>query len=304
MLSEIRKYRVLIVDDVEENIKILRLDIEAAGYEVVGSENGKAALNLLIRDNDFDVILLDRMMPEMDGMEFLARIKDHEELISIPIIMQTAADSHEQIREGIDAGVFYYLTKPFTPELMLALLKSAIDYKHEKESLNKEMSEIYQAFSMLEYGQFTFKTLEEARTIAILLSNCHPDPQKIVVGLSEIMVNAIEHGNLEIGYETKKSLMLNFGWKKEIDKRLQDEKYKDRHATISYKKVRGKIVFRVADQGKGFESEHYIEFSPSRAMDPNGRGIATAATKTFDELNYRESGNVVDCVCYIDEESK
>lgn len=303
MLSDTKKHRVLIVDDIEENIKILRLDVESMGYEVVSCENGKVALNLLLQDNRFDVILLDRMMPEMDGIEFLNRIKDYEELASIPIIMQTAADSHEQIKEGIDAGVFYYLTKPFSSDLMLALLKSAIDQKAEKISLNNEVSEIYSTVALLDYCQFRFQTLEEARTIAILLSNSHPNPQKIVVGLSEIMVNAVEHGNLDLGYETKKTLMLNYGWKKEIDSRLQEDEYKDRYATVSFKREDNKIIFRIQDEGEGFENEDFMEFSPSRAMDPNGRGIATAVSKIFDELHYQEGGNIVECISYINNQS-
>jgi len=100
-------YKVLIVDDHEDNIELLRARLEARGYEVQGANDGQAALDLVDRWCP-DLILLDVMMPKMDGMEVVRRLKaktDKKELPFIPVIMQTALDSTENKVEGLDAGV-------------------------------------------------------------------------------------------------------------------------------------------------------------------------------------------------------
>ena len=97
-----------------------------AGYEVVLAEDGLAALERLEENPDTAAIVLDRMMPEMDGMEFLSRIKANPKFQDIPVIMQTAAAGSEQVLQGIQAGVYYYLTKPYDDVLLLAILEAAL----------------------------------------------------------------------------------------------------------------------------------------------------------------------------------
>src|SRR5213592_4647067 len=91
------KYRILVVDDHEDNIELLRARLEARGYEVYGANDGQAALEQ-VEHVCPDLILLDVMMPKMDGMEVVRRLKAKiaaKELPFIPVIMQTALDSTE-----------------------------------------------------------------------------------------------------------------------------------------------------------------------------------------------------------------
>src|SRR3954467_2213827 len=88
------RYKILVVDDHEDNVELLRARLEARGYEVFGANDGFEALECAERIIP-DLILLDVMMPKMDGMEVVRRLKANKNLPFIPVIMQTALDSTE-----------------------------------------------------------------------------------------------------------------------------------------------------------------------------------------------------------------
>jgi CheY-like chemotaxis protein len=109
--------RVLVVDDHAPDRKLLTVHLQPEGYEVETAEDGVEAWGKLRADPQrYDVILLDRTMPRMDGMQLLGKIKDDEDLRMVPVIMQTALAEREEILEGIRAGAYYYLTKPYDVE--------------------------------------------------------------------------------------------------------------------------------------------------------------------------------------------
>src|ERR1700693_5869957 len=121
-------YKILIVDDHEDNIERLRARLESRGYEVEGANDGQAALDVVDRWCP-DLILLDVMMPKMDGMEVVRRLKaksEINELPFIPVIMQTALDSTENKVEGLDAGADDYITKPINFAELEARVKSLL----------------------------------------------------------------------------------------------------------------------------------------------------------------------------------
>ena len=142
-----KKSRILVVDDHEDNIELLRARLEARGYEVVGATDGQQALDKVAEDCP-DLILLDVMMPKMDGMEVARRLKAkiaNKELPFIPIIMQTALDSTENKVEGLDAGADDYLTKPINFAELEARVSSKLRIKalqSELEARDKELSEL------------------------------------------------------------------------------------------------------------------------------------------------------------------
>src|SRR5712671_3032170 len=142
-----RRGRILVVDDHEDNIELLRARLEARGYEVEGASDGQAALDAVERTCP-DLILLDVMMPKMDGMEVVRRLKaksEANELPFIPVIMQTALDSTENKVEGLDAGADDYITKPINFAELEARVNSLLRIKALQVTLKareKELSEL------------------------------------------------------------------------------------------------------------------------------------------------------------------
>ena len=120
--------RILLVDDEMLNLEILEAYFEdQPGVTTVTADCGEAAwAQLTAPDNRFDLILLDRMMPGLDGIGLLQRMKSEPSLAGIPVILQTAANSPAQIREGLEAGAYYYLTKPYRRDDMLAIVHAAL----------------------------------------------------------------------------------------------------------------------------------------------------------------------------------
>ncbi len=115
--SSVRQGVVLVVDDVEANRDVLSRQLKRQGYAVVLAENGQAALDQL-RTSHIDLVLLDIMMPEMDGYEALQRLKADPALRHIPVIMISALSELDAVVRCIELGAEDYLPKPFNPTLL------------------------------------------------------------------------------------------------------------------------------------------------------------------------------------------
>jgi diguanylate cyclase (GGDEF)-like protein len=136
-----QKKRILVVDDHEDNIELLRARLEARGYEVFGASDGQAALDQVEHVSP-DLILLDVMMPKMDGMEVVRRLKANKNLPFIPVIMQTALDSTENKVEGLDAGADDYITKPINFAELEARVNSLLRIKKLETELTDKKNEL------------------------------------------------------------------------------------------------------------------------------------------------------------------
>jgi CheY-like chemotaxis protein len=104
---------IMVVDDNPDIITIVKTILEGKGYHVLSASSGQELLNLLA-DRKPDLIILDIMMPEMDGLEVLGRLKAVTETASIPVILLTAKVQYEDVLGGYKLGADYYITKPFT----------------------------------------------------------------------------------------------------------------------------------------------------------------------------------------------
>ena len=120
--------RILAVDDTPENLEILRMRLEANGYEVVTAADGEEGL-AKARELTPDLILLDIMMPKLDGISVVRMLKQDVSLRSIPVILVTAKADTRDVVEGLDAGGDDYLTKPFEHQALLARVRSMLRQK-------------------------------------------------------------------------------------------------------------------------------------------------------------------------------
>ncbi|MGX9135635.1 response regulator transcription factor [Rummeliibacillus sp. JY-2-4R] len=114
--------RILVVEDEVQIAKILKLELEYEGYEVVVAHNGKFGLDVAL-EGKIDLILLDIMLPEMDGMEVLRRVRKENKLV--PIILLTARNMTMDKVTGLDLGANDYITKPFEMEELLARVRAS-----------------------------------------------------------------------------------------------------------------------------------------------------------------------------------
>jgi DNA-binding response OmpR family regulator len=286
---------VLVVDDEPIGREILAENLSIEGYVVVEADSGEAAWQLIDASPErFEAILLDRMMPDMDGIEILRRVKQRTDMRHVPVIMQTGMTADADVLEGLQAGAYYYLTKPFSADTLLAIVAAATrDYRGHRE-LEEEVRRQGQILSCLTEARFVYRSTDEARALAALLANVAPEPERVVLGLSELMLNAVEHGNLAIGYREKSQLINADRLHDEIGRRLADPRYAGRQAEVIVRREAGALRFTIRDQGAGFDWRGYLDMSPERAFDTHGRGIAMSRMISFDSLEYRGCGNEVE----------
>src|SRR5690349_10330014 len=116
--------KVLAVDDDPINTAIIRDIFDEAPLELTFAETGERALEIMqARTQGFDLVLLDRMLPGIDGLEVLRRMRNIPSAKHTPVIMQTAAAAPEQVAQGLKAGAHYYLTKPYAPESLRSIVR-------------------------------------------------------------------------------------------------------------------------------------------------------------------------------------
>jgi len=135
-----KKGQVLIVDDQEFNIKILA-NIISNDYLVQDANSGPKALEIASGSNPPDLILLDIIMPDMDGYEVCRRLKENKKTRNIPVIFVTAKDSPEEEEYGLGIGAVDYLSKPFHPAIIRARVRGHIDRRLAQESLDTKQRE-------------------------------------------------------------------------------------------------------------------------------------------------------------------
>ena len=109
-----KKKRILIVDDEQDIVSLIKLSLDLANFDTLEALSGIEALTLLKKEKP-DLILLDIMMPEMDGYEVCRRIKKDKALKKIPVVMLTAKGQKDDAEQGLDSGAEDYIIKPFDP---------------------------------------------------------------------------------------------------------------------------------------------------------------------------------------------
>lgn len=126
------KPKILIVDDEPFNVDYVEQELQDAGYQTIAAENGQQALEMIRGDNP-DLVLLDIMMPVMDGFEVLSRLQEKAETRDIPVIVISASNDLKSVVRGIQLGAEDYLPKPFEPALLKARISSSLEKKHLRD---------------------------------------------------------------------------------------------------------------------------------------------------------------------------
>lgn len=122
------KEKILIVDDDINIVILIRLHLELEGYDIFAAHNGDMALDM-IASHMPDLVLLDIMMPKMNGWEVCKRIKENKETSHIPVIMLTAKSGREDLKRGLESGVVDYITKPFSPFRLVEVVNKVLQEK-------------------------------------------------------------------------------------------------------------------------------------------------------------------------------
>ncbi|VAW53073.1 hypothetical protein MNBD_GAMMA06-1938 [hydrothermal vent metagenome] len=285
---------VLAVDDEQFNLEIIKEYLSEVDIDTVCVESGEQALLVLQKSPQlFSAVLLDRMMPGIGGIEVLKKIKTDENTNRLPVIIQTAEAGKSCMLEGLNAGAHYYLSKPYDQQTLIAIISTAIRDYQRYARVQENLERSVQTLKLMDKGEFSFKSLDEARSLSVLLARACLDSDSVVFILTELMINAIEHGNLNISYSEKSRLIADEKWETEVSHRLTLSINRHKYANIKFNRDEKEMIFLITDQGAGFDWQQYMEISPNRAFDSHGRGIAMANSISSNQIQYLETGNKV-----------
>ncbi|MDD4655786.1 MAG: hybrid sensor histidine kinase/response regulator [Bacteroidales bacterium] len=182
---EIKKsdYSVLIIDDVDANVLLLKLLISKAGYKILTATNGQEAIKL-VEENNPDLILLDIMMPIMDGHEVAKKLKEMPDKANIPIIFLSALSSTEEIVKGFKLGAADYITKPFNKEELLTRINHQVDLIHAKKTIVQQTIELK-------------KTIQGRDKLYSVIAHDLRSPIASIRMVMEVLINGIPKEALE-----------------------------------------------------------------------------------------------------------
>ncbi|HMU83914.1 MAG TPA: response regulator [Leptospiraceae bacterium] len=236
-------------------------------------------------------ILLDWELPDQNGIDFLRKLKQDSRFRLTPVLMLTGRTDEKDIEAGIAAGALYYVTKPFDHRILSALVETALrDFSSAHKTSTVRLSD-YE--SLLTELSFRFSTVSQAGALSQLLAEYCPSPDAARLGLHELLVNAIEHGNLEISHAEKSKLLGEGTLPDEMARRQNVAPYANRSASVRMIRTSEEVRFIIRDQGPGFNYKAFLNLSADRAFAQHGRGIALARSLSFDHLSYVPPGNEV-----------
>ncbi len=118
--------KILIIDDMSTHLLLLQTILEEEGYEVLAVDNGKEAIENIEGDPEINLVLLDIMMPEVDGYEILQKVKSENKNITIPVIIVSAKTDSASIKKALEKGAYDYITKPLNVYDIKNKVKSAL----------------------------------------------------------------------------------------------------------------------------------------------------------------------------------
>jgi len=219
--------RILIVDDHEDNVELLRARLESWGFETLSARDGVEAL-AVIESKLPDLVLLDIMMPKIDGIEVARRVKNNPDLPFIPIIMQTALDSTENKVEGLEAGADDYITKPIDFPELKARVKSMLRIKRLQEEIEERERELMEANQRLRHMSQTdaLTGLDNRRHIETRIEEMFEHAKRLGEPFSCVMVDLdkFKSVNDEYGHQVGDTVL------KQLAKILKNEVREIDHA--------------------------------------------------------------------------
>lgn len=271
--------RALIVEDEPETGELLAEILRRRGYEPSILDKGKEAIPWA-RLHQPELILLDLMLPDMDGYEICEHLKLDRQTNLVPVVMVTARDQHQDKVHGIQVGANYYLTKPFTVEQLVHAINEVMAWRQDLERRGTEGEIHFQLNSDTRH----LEELNHLLGSLFLFSGLSEDQiRQLITAVREMGTNAIEWGH-------KKNIELI--------------------VTVTYRIDPEKITIVIRDMGPGFNPQNLLhaaqpEDPVSHMMIREALGLREGgfgimmARGLVDDLQYNESGNEVRLIKYF-----
>lgn len=266
--------RVWVVGDNRQSVEALERGLATAGFVCECLGTAGALTRLAAGRPGVGRVLLDAV-PTAAAAGLLGSLRRS----GVAVTMLVEAEDLPAIELGLESGVAGFAMKPVdTATLVAAMSLPGGDVLVPSG------------------GCFPFRTLEDVSGLSQLAAGLCPDPESAQIALSELMCNAIEHGNLGLGFARKGELMSLGAWRNEVERLLGLPQHAERFAYLRVDCRPREVRFLIRDQGQGFDPRPYLELDPARSVEPHGRGIAIARMLAFPDLVFLDGGRCVEGV--------
>lgn len=290
-LRLVQHAKVLIVEQDASSMNQVADYVRAIGFSATTAANIAEADEVISgMKGGFDAIIINWAYADDAALRWIKETSKGGVGGYTPIIAMIDAN---QVQSAMDAGIIYYLTKPVAQGLLHTVIDTVLQDAQRQNNISEAWRRQRASFDMIETCSFSLSTLEQAEDVACVIASFFPNPQRVLIGITELMTNAIEHGNLGIGYERKKQLLQEDRWQYEIQARLNLPENKTKNIQAIFQRTAKGCYVSIKDQGAGFDWRSHLRLSLSRAGEHHGRGIALANLISFDNLGYNEQGNQV-----------
>ncbi len=284
--------KILIVEDEYPVRDVLKIALSENGYMVYEAENGKQGIQMFI-DNIPDIVLTDVKMPGISGIEVTKKIKEAQP--DADVVIMTGYGSEELVIEAIRAGATNYLKKPVSFDELFNIfdhiifkrenrkrfevIKEGVIYEKKTVTINNDISKIWGIVNQVLYN---IPPVLGEKTI-----------EGLKLGLYEILVNAIEHGNLGITAKEKEESLKNTSYSDLMNSRMNMANEKNRTVMIHSVYEVKKLTIEIIDQGVGFNYKELKTLADTETlMGIHGRGIILTSLY-YDKLEFKGPGNTV-----------
>lgn len=284
--------RILLIEDDDEIVELIKTLLKDESVEINHVANGIEGLELILSDHSkYDLILVDRVLPGIDGIDILKKIKLNQEVINTPIIMATSSSKDEVVSQGIKAGAFYYLIKPLRKKSFLTVINRAFEHVDNIRNGLKYYDSFRGGISCFTHLEAKLSNHKSVLDLAYSLSFLFDDAARAFRGLYELLLNSVEHGIYGLG-EKKNDLVIDGKYKDFLNDIDSDEK-KTGEVSVIIKRELTSTKITITDPGPGFNWTEFLSLDPSNSNKETGRGIAYAKEVCFDELTFNKEGNEV-----------
>jgi DNA-binding response OmpR family regulator len=287
--------KILVVDDEKPVRDVLTIALREEGYSPLEASDGEEGIQLC-KANLPDVVITDVMMPGIDGIEVTKQIKSLS--AKIDVVIMSGFGTEELVINALRAGASNYLKKPIVFDELFSILDDIIfrrenrkRFEIAKDVVSREHKEIVMGNNLADVWGAVNQVLFNVRSAAESSSI-----EGLNIGLYELIVNAIEHGNLGISFEEKSEALQDNTYRALLEQRMEDADDLQKKVTIRSEYNRSELTVEITDQGKGFDLSSLPDMKgPEAIMSDHGRGILLASL-FYDEVTYKDPGNCVTLV--------
>ena len=283
--------KVLVVEDDYSSRELLKICIEKEGYQCQTANDGMDGFNMFKKYNP-DLIISDVRMPNMNGIELLESIRKISKEVIIVFI--TGHGTEELALQALQLGANNYIKKPVDISEIRTLTNRYYDVIKSKAIQSNIVDLIRHREIEIEIDSDMNLVQSLANYLAEKTGNYFDSKEKmrIELGINELLLNAIEHGNWEISYEEKNKALLEDRISDLYTSKREDSINANKKVSVKFKQCEKFCEWIITDEGNGFDWKTIYNPLDTQLSKMNGRGILLSKLQ-FDELEYLGNGNTV-----------